>query len=250
MRFNVVFGFHAVTAVLEKSATRVQELFVNDERIDARLSEVLALAKSKGIMVKRLSHAELSKRCPEGQHQGVVAICQQAEVLSEQDIPNLLAVASKPPLILILDGITDPHNLGACMRSADATGVDFIIVPKDKAVGITPVVSKVASGAAESVPLVQVVNLVRAMEILKEAGVWLFGAAGEATESIYQHRFEDACAIVLGREGEGMRRLTKAHCDHLFRIPMMGTVESLNVSVATGVTLYEVRRQRLSSRTT
>jgi len=152
-------------------------------------------------------------------------------------------------LILILDGITDPHNLGACLRSADATGVDFVMIPKDKSASVTPVVSKVACGAAESVPLVRVTNLVRAMDILKEQGVWIYGAAGEAKCSLYQIDCTGMVAIAMGAEGEGLRRLTREHCDGLFcdglfSLPMAGSVNSLNVSVATGVSLYEVVRQR------
>lgn len=147
-------------------------------------------------------------------------------------------------LILILDGITDPHNLGACLRSADATGVDFVVIPKDKSASITPVVSKVACGAAESIPLVRVTNLARAMDILKQQGVWIFGAAGEAENLLYAMDCSGNIALVMGAEGTGLRRLTREHCDGLFSLPMMGSVESLNVSVATGVSLYEVIRQR------
>jgi 23S rRNA (guanosine2251-2'-O)-methyltransferase len=165
-------------------------------------------------------------------------------VYSEKDIVPLLNQSREAPLVLILDAVTDPHNLGACLRSADAAGVDFLIIPKDKSAQLSPLVSKVACGAAEAVPVVAATNLVRAIELLKENQVWIYGAAGEAKESIYQLDGRGPMAIVMGAEGKGLRRLTREHCDGLFALPMMGSVESLNVSVATGICLYEVLRQR------
>ena len=153
-------------------------------------------------------------------------------------------LSKKPCLILILDGVTDPHNLGACLRSADAAGVDFVVIPKDKNASVTPVVSKVACGAAESMPIVRVTNLARAMDVLKEQGVWIYGAAGEATESLYRLDCKSSIALVMGSEDKGLRHLTREQCDGLFSLPMLGTVSSLNVSVATGICLFEVVRQR------
>jgi len=160
----------------------------------------------------------------------------------------LLQNANQPPLVLILDGIQDPHNLGACFRSADAFGVNLIIAPKDKSAGITPVVSKVASGAVDTIPFVPVTNLVRVMEQLKELGLWIYGAAGEASQSLYQTDLTGSAAIVLGSEGSGMRRLTREHCDVLINIPMLGSVSSLNISVAAGIFLFEATRQRSQHR--
>ncbi len=180
-------------------------------------------------------------------HQGVVASVRPLPEYNESNIISLLEKSKKPGLILILDGVTDPHNLGACLRSADAAGVDFVLIPKDKSASITPVVSKVACGAAESIPLVRVTNLARAMELLKEHGVWIYGAAGEAQSSIYQLDCSSTIALVMGAEGEGLRRLTRERCDGLFSLPMLGSVSSLNVSVATGISLFEVVRQRVTA---
>jgi 23S rRNA (guanosine2251-2'-O)-methyltransferase len=180
----------------------------------------------------------------EANHQGVIAFCQSTESYSEDDLQALLEGLDVPPFLLILDGVQDPHNLGACFRSADAAGVHAIIAPKDKSVGLTAVVSKVASGAAEAVPFVQVTNLARTLEILKEMGIWVYGAAGEAEQTLYQADLRGPIAIVLGSEGEGLRRLTRERCDVLLKIPMHGSVSSLNVSVATGIFLFEALRQR------
>jgi 23S rRNA (guanosine2251-2'-O)-methyltransferase len=201
-------------------------------------------AQESGIPVEQLSAQKMKQRFTDFTHQGVVASASSLRDYGESDLLSLLDSSKKPALILLLDGVTDPHNLGACLRSADATGVDFVVIPKDKNASITPVVSKVACGAAESVPLVRVTNLVRAMEFLKEQGVWIYGAAGEADASIYEIDCSGSIGIVMGAEGDGLRRLTREHCDGLFALPMLGTVDSLNVSVATGVSLYEVIRQR------
>ncbi len=184
----------------------------------------------------------------EANHQGVVAFCAKTHVYSEAELKQLLQELDKPPFLLVLDGVQDPHNLGACFRSADAAGVHAIIAPKDKSVGITPVVSKVACGAAETVPFVQVTNLARTLEDLKEMGIWIYGAAGEAEKTVYQTDLAGAVAIVLGAEGDGLRRLTRDTCDGLVKIPMLGSVSSLNVSVATGILLFEVVRQRQAPR--
>ena len=187
----------------------------------------------------------MASKFPDVVHQGIVAMVTHMPVFQEKDLPQLIKGSSKPPFILILDGVTDPHNLGACLRSADAAGVDCVIIPKDKSASITPVVSKVACGAAEAIPVIRVTNLVRTMETLKDLGVWLYGAANEAEQTtLYGLDGQAPIAIVLGAEGEGLRRLTREHCDGLFAIPMLGSVSSLNVSVATGIALYEIVRQR------
>lgn len=241
-----VYGLHAVTALLSNRQRPILKLFVKQERQDSRLQELLTLATIHQIPIEKLSAQQMNQRFGEYKHQGVVASTGRLPDYNESDLPHLLASAKKPCLLLILDGVTDPHNLGACLRTADATGVDFVIIPKDKSASITPTVSKVACGAAESLPLVRVTNLVRAMESLKQAGVWIYGAAGEASDSLYQIDCQSSSiALAMGAEGDGLRRLTREHCDGLFALPMLGNVSSLNVSVATGVSLYEVLRQRL-----
>lgn len=245
MTEHYVYGVHAVSALLNNQNRRKKKLYINQDRVDNRLEELFNLANSENIPIEQLSTQKMNQRFAEFNHQGVVASAESLPNYNESDLPALLAAAKQPCLLLILDGVTDPHNLGACLRSADASGVDFVVIPKDKNASISPVVSKVACGAAESIPLVRVTNLVRAMEILKKEGVWIYGAAGEATETIYNLDFKSSVALVMGAEGEGMRRLTREHCDGLFALPMVGSVTSLNVSVATGVSLYEVVRQRL-----
>ena len=234
-----VFGLHAVCALLEKQPERVQRLCVQKERRDQKMEAMLLLAKANDIPVEQIPRQELDRMTQDANHQGVLAFCEKARVYSEQDLQHLLQKLTVPPLVLVLDGVQDPHNLGACFRSADAAGVHAIIAPKDKSVGLTPVVSKVASGATETIPFVQVTNLARALEKLKELGIWIYGAAGEAQQTIYQTDLTGPAAIVLGAEGEGLRRLTRERCDVLIKIPMFGTVSSLNVSVATGVMLFE-----------
>ncbi|KTD38493.1 tRNA/rRNA methyltransferase [Legionella nautarum] len=244
MTEHYVYGVHAVTALLANPHRPTKKLYINQERVDKRLQPILDLAASQQIPVEKLSAQQMNQRFAEFTHQGVVASAANLADYGEGDLPSLLATSKKPSLLLILDGVTDPHNLGACLRTADAAGVDFVIIPKDKNASITPVVSKVACGAAESIPLVRVTNLVRAIETIKKEGVWVYGAAGEATETLYTLDCSSSIALVVGAEGEGMRRLTREHCDGLFSLPMLGSVESLNVSVATGISLYEVIRQR------
>ncbi|CAM2844197.1 23S rRNA (guanosine(2251)-2'-O)-methyltransferase RlmB [Legionella worsleiensis] len=244
MSEQLVYGVHAVSALFANPRRVVNTLFVSQDRIDRRVQDVLDKAEQAKVRIEKLSAQKMNQRFAEFTHQGLVASVRPLPEYNESDLVSLLETCKKPGLVLILDGITDPHNLGACLRSADATGVDFVVIPKDKSASITPVVSKVACGAAESVPLVRVTNLARAMDILKEEGVWIYGAAGEAESSLYQIDCTGTVAIALGAEGEGLRRLTREHCDGLFSLPMAGTVDSLNVSVATGVSLYEVIRQR------
>ena len=244
MSENEIYGIHAVSAALANPHRKVKLLYINQERTDNRLQVLLETASVRGIAIERLSVATLNKRFPDVSHQGVVACVGKLPEYSESHLAQLLESSKSPALILILDGVTDPHNLGACLRTADAAGVDFVIIPKDKSASITPVVSKVACGAAESVPVVRVTNLARAIATLKEHGVWIYGAAGEAETSIYSLDSNASIALVMGAEGSGLRRLTRDLCDGLFFLPMLGEVSSLNVSVATGVSLYEVVRQR------
>lgn len=244
MSEQLVYGVHAVSALLTNPHRSVNKLFVSQDRIDKRLQDLLDKAHQANIPIEKVTMQKMNQRFADFAHQGVVASASALPDYGESHLRALLESSKAPGLILILDGVTDPHNLGACLRSADATGVDFVIIPKDKSASVTPVVSKVACGAAESIPLVRVTNLVRAMEVLKEQGVWIYGAAGEADNSLYQMDCKGTIAIAMGAEGEGLRRLTREHCDGLFSLPMCGTVESLNVSVATGVSLYEVIRQR------
>lgn len=243
-KFQTIFGLHAVQALLNNQSERVIRLSVSKERTDKKIDGLVSHARQQGIAVEILPRQELDRMTNEGNHQGIVAHCKAMRAYSESDLPLLLDNLDKPACVLVLDSVQDPHNLGACFRSADAAGVNLIIAPKDKAASITPIVSKVACGATESVPFVQVTNLVRALETLKELGIWIYGAAGEATQTVYQTDLTGPVAIVMGAEGEGLRRLTREHCDVLVKIPMIGTVSSLNVSVATGVLLFEVLRQR------
>lgn len=240
-------GIHAVTALLNNPHRQTKKLWFNALRQDTVFQQIIALAQAKNILVESMSVKKMEQHFPQLNHQGIVAEAAPLFPYTEKHLTELLSQCTSPPFLLILDTITDPHNLGACLRTADAAGVNFVIIPKDKSAAITPVVSKVACGAAESVPLMRVTNLVRTIEQLKEKGVWVYGAAGEATQSIYTL---DCCiplAIILGAEGDGLRRLTREHCDELFYIPMQGSVESLNVSVAAGIASYEVVRQRYSS---
>lgn len=246
MTDQYVYGVHAVFALLSNPHRKITKLYINQERVDNRAEELQALAIESSIPIERLSLSKMNQRFADFTHQGVVASASPLREYNERDLERLLEVSKTPSLILILDGVTDPHNLGACLRSADAASVDFVIIPKDNSASVTPIVSKVACGAAESVPLVKVTNLARAMSMLKQQGVWIYGASGDAAELVYHYDYKISVAMVMGAEGDGMRRLTREHCDGLFALPMLGTVSSLNVSVATGVSLYEVVRQRSS----
>lgn len=243
-----LFGLHSVLALLQNQPERITRLWVQQQRQDKKMEDLLALARKQGIAIESVSKQELDTLTQSSTHQGIVAFCKKAASYSENDIKPLLENLTVPPFVLLLDGVQDPHNLGACFRSADAAGVHAIIAPKDKSAGLTPVVSKVASGAAETVPFIQVTNLVRAMEILKDMGIWIYGAAAEAKQTLYQTNLTGPVAIVLGAEGAGLRRLTREHCDVLVNIPMYGSVSSLNVSVATGILLFEAVRQRHAKR--
>ena len=240
---KMLAGFHAVTARLRQKPDTVSEIYVDAERSDARAKELRKLAERLKVRVITVDAKRLDGMAGGVRHQGVVA---QAEPLNmPQFIEDVLEGIEEPPLLLILDGVQDPHNLGACLRVADGAGAHAVIAPKDRSVGLTTAAIKVASGAAESVPYIVVTNLARTMRDLKDKGIWLIGADDSAKESLYKAKLDGALAMVLGAEGEGLRRLTKESCDLLVSIPMFGSVDSLNVSVASGVCLYEARRRRL-----
>jgi len=238
-----LFGLHAVQAVLKTSGSKVQELRVQKGRDDQRLKKILSLAEGQAIPVTWVLRSDLDDLAG-GRHQGVAALCQGAGVQDENYLYELLKDQQVPPFLLVLDGVTDPHNLGACIRSADAAGIQAVIVPKDNSVGITPTVQKVACGAAETVPLIVVTNLSRTLKQLQEQGVWIIGTAGEAKQLVYEADLKGPIAIVMGAEEKGLRRLTRENCDLLVKLPMQGVVSSLNVSVATGICLFEALRQR------
>jgi 23S rRNA (guanosine2251-2'-O)-methyltransferase len=235
-------GFHAVVARLRADPKSVGEILVDETRHDARLADVLRLAEGAGVRVMRVPGKRLDGFYGGGRHQGIVArVAARDEQASLDEVLDRLA---EPALLLVLDGVTDPHNLGACLRVADAVGAHAVVVPKDRSAGLSPTVAKVASGATENIPFLPVTNLVRTLDALKERGVWVVGTSGDANADLYSADLPAAIAWVLGSEGEGMRRLTRERCDLLVRIPMFGQVESLNVSVAAGVCLYESRRRR------
>jgi len=240
---ELIYGLHTVTAVLE-SGGRVHALWVLDSRHDDRLTRIAALAEKAGVKIQRVPRTELDRITGGARHQGVAAQAEGAEQMDEGGLIPLLDKLEEPPFLLVLDGVQDPHNLGACLRSANAAGVHAVIAPRDRSAGLTPVARKVASGAAEATPFFQVTNLARTLRELKDRNIWFVGLAGEAEQTLYEMDLKGPIAIVMGAEGEGMRRLTKEHCDFLAKIPMGGTVESLNVSVATGVALFEALRQR------
>jgi len=242
---RVIHGFHAVTSRLRQNAGSVKEVYLDATREDRRARELVQAAESRGARVVRVDEKRLDGLTRHARHQGVAAVVDVTPLPGH--IEDVLEALQEPPLLLVLDGVTDPHNLGACLRVADAMGVHAVIAPKDRAVGITPVVSKVASGAAETVPYLSVTNLARSMRELKDRGVWLVGADERAEQDLYHARLTGPLAWVLGGEGEGMRRLTREECDELVRIPMLGSVESLNVSVSAGICLAETRRQRQSA---
>jgi len=237
-----LIGFHAVAARLRRRAEGVQAIYITAARQDRRAREIVELAQSLGIDVHAVDDARLAQLADGEVHQGVVAQV-QGELL-RQTIDEILDMLTTPPLLLLLDGVTDPHNLGACLRSADAFGVDAVIIPKDRAVGVNATVAKVASGAVETVPVITVTNLARTMRELKERGVWLVGGDAEGSQSLFDADLSGPIAWVLGGEGSGLRRLTRELCDRSISIPLMGSVASLNVSVAAGICLYATRQQR------
>ncbi len=260
-----MYGIHTVHALLKTDARQIHELRLLRGRKDRRLQTIQGLADAQDIPWLWATRKELDQLVGEGNHQGVAALCEATDVADESYLDKLIdslrdnlrddLSASSPensgqqPLLLVLDEITDPHNLGACLRTADAVGVHAVITTRDRSAGITPVVRKVASGAADSVPFIVVTNLVRTLERLKAAGIWVIGADGNTDELLYDTDVTGPIALVVGAEGKGLRRLTREACDRLVKLPMHGVVSSLNVSVATGVCLYEIRRQRAANTT-
>ncbi len=239
---KVLFGFHAVGVRLKVAPQSIVEVYFEATRRDARMRQFIERAKEAGVRLIEADGLRLSKLAGSHGHQGVAALVQPMEQAHSLD--DLLDSLQEPPLLLVLDGVTDPHNLGACLRVADGAGAHAVIAPKDHAAGINATVAKVASGAAETVPYFMVTNLARTLGELKERNILVIGTAGEADKSVYQVDMKGPTALVLGAEGPGMRQLTRKTCDELVHIPMKGAVESLNVSVASGVCLYEALRQR------
>jgi 23S rRNA (guanosine2251-2'-O)-methyltransferase len=244
MKSKMIFGFHAVTARLRHEASSVEEIYIDAERHDRRMQELIRAAKEANVRIVPADDQRLSNIVGTRRHQGVVA--KAGELSLARNLDELLDAIDGPPLLMILDGITDPHNLGACLRVADGAGAHAVIAPKDRAVGLNATAAKVASGAAETIPYITVTNLARTMRELKERDILLIGTTDDAEKSLYEADFTGPAALVMGSEGEGMRRLTRENCDVLVSIPMFGSVESLNVSVASGVCLFEARRQRIA----
>jgi 23S rRNA (guanosine2251-2'-O)-methyltransferase len=238
-----IYGVHAVEALLRHHPKRVKQLWLAEGRQDPRVQALVELAREARVSVGARDRRELDEWA-EGVHQGVVADVSPSQVWGENMLDELLDRAEGPALLLVLDGVTDPHNLGACLRTADAAGAHAVIVPKDKSATLNATVRKVACGAAEVIPLVAVTNLARTLEKLQQKGLWIVGTAGEAEQELYQQDMTGPTVLVMGAEGKGMRRLTREHCDFLVKLPMAGSVSSLNVSVATGVCLFEAVRQR------
>lgn len=241
---DLVYGIHAVRHTLLNCPQEVLELWIKKDWRARGISEIRTLALRQGLAVQEVSGATLDELVSEGVHQGVVLRRRAPRLRDESDLAVLVGKCDKPPLVLVLDGIQDPHNLGACLRTADAAGVDAVVIPVHRGVGLTGAARKAASGAAETVPLIAATNLARALRAIRDSGVWLIGTADDAKQTVFEADFTRPSAIVLGSEDRGMRRLTREHCDTLVRIPMFGSVESLNVSVVTGICLYEAIRQR------
>ncbi len=239
-----IFGFHSVMSRLRRSPSSVLELYLDEARTDPRAKDVIKLCKELSMHVMLVPSARIDKICPGRKHQGVVAKVEIAA--ASLSLPDLLDdLRERPSLLLVLDGVTDPRNLGACMRAADGAGAQAVIAPKDHACALTEMAIQTSSGAADSLPYIMVTNLGRALDDIQEAGIWCYGAADEAEKSLYEVELASSVAWVLGAEGSGMRRLTRERCDELVKIPMLGSVSSLNVSVATGVVMYETVRQRM-----
>lgn len=241
---TLITGIHAVESALKNDADNITQVWIAENKRNQRIKELINHAQKRGLIAHRSDMPQLDKLAKTRQHQGVVAEYNAPASYTEDDLLTLLDKLDSPALLLVLDGVTDPHNLGACLRTAEGAGVHAVIAPKDNAVGLTPAARKVASGAAETIPFVQVTNLVRTMEKIKKMGIWFIGTSDKSTGDLYTQNFKTPTAIVMGAEGKGLRRLTEEHCDELVSIPMAGQISSLNVSVATGVCLYEVVRQR------
>lgn len=244
MKLEPVYGLHAVITLLERSPEQIMELWLLDTRNDKRMQKVIDLANAQQIAVREADKGLMNQKTEEANHQGVIAWRKPRQNITEKHLPGILDNLTGTALILILDGVTDPHNLGACLRTADAAGAQLVLAPKDQSAPLNATVAKVACGAAEVVPYIQVTNLARTMKELQERGIWIIGTAGEADQDIYQQDLTGPVALVMGAEGSGMRRLTREKCDFLANIPMAGEVSSVNVSVATGICLFEAVRQR------
>ena len=242
MKPQIIFGFHAVGARLRTRPESVREIYVDAKRDDKRMQALQEIAKGKELRVMAVDGKRLDGMCGTTRHQGVVAMVEPTQL--PQFVDDVLEALTVPPLLLLLDGVTDPHNLGACLRVADAAGAHAVIAPKDRSVGLTAAAMKVASGAAESLPYITVTNLARTLRDLKDRDIWVVGADEGGTTTLFEATLAGPLAWVLGAEGEGLRRLTRENCDQIVSIPMFGAVESLNVSVASGVCLFEARRQR------
>ena len=245
MKSSKLFGLHSVQAALDYSPKKIHKAWVDSGRQDKRLTQAIDDLLALGIEPEKVDRKKLDRLADGSNHQGIVIEVEMPGELSESDLKTAVENLSETALFLVLDNVQDPHNLGACLRTADATGVHGVIITKDNATGITPTVCKVASGAAETVPVYQVTNLSRTLRWLKGEGLWVMGAAGDTARTVYKTDFTVPMALVVGAEGKGLRRLTKEQCDMLVSVPMLGQVDSLNLSVATGVLLYEAVRQRL-----
>lgn len=240
---STIYGVHAVESFIRFRHKQINLLYLLKSRQDKRLAGLRSLAGQFSIAISEVDKKSLEQLCGTSKHQGVVAQISGSAPVSENDLYDALENLDRPAFLLVLDGVEDPHNLGACLRVADAAGVDAVIVPKSRGCKITPVVRKVSAGAADSIAFVEVSNLARTLKQLKDLNIWVIGTAGETDETLYKTNLKGPLAIVMGNEGDGLRRLTKEHCDMLVKIPMHGYVSSLNVSVATGVVLFEARRQ-------
>ena len=245
-QIQTLIGFHAVSSALKGAAGDIEWLRVLSNSNNKRLSEIVSRASGAGIKVIKSTAAELDQLAGQQRHQGLVAGFRGSNLATEGQLDAILNAIEGPPLVLILDGVQDPHNLGACLRTAEAAGAHLVVICKDRSAGITPVVRRAASGAAETLPIIQATNLARVMRELKQRGIWLAGTSDVARDELYTTDLSGPLALVMGSEGSGLRRLTAEICDYLVSVPMAGQVESLNVSVATGVCLYEINRQRIA----
>jgi 23S rRNA (guanosine2251-2'-O)-methyltransferase len=238
---EIIYGIHAVEAALRNQPENVLQVFMQQGRNDKRIKKILDIAKNSGVSIQSISNEKLKEKCPRARHQGVLAEIRagRSGTVTLDDV-----LEKESLLLLVLDEVQDPHNIGACLRTADAIGVDAVVVSKNRSPALTPVIRNVASGAAETVPYIMVSNIARALEKIKENNVWVMGTSGDASHTIYDCKVNNRLALVMGSEGKGMRRLSREACDELVSIPMQGSVESLNISVATAVCLYEIRRQQ------
>lgn len=244
MKSSKLFGLHSVQAAIDYSPNKIMRVWIDAQRVDKRLGVIIDNLTALGIEPEKTDRKKLDRLADGNNHQGIAMEIEMPGEQCESDLKTMVENLTTTALLLVLDNVQDPHNFGACLRTADATGVQGVIITKDNATGITPTVCKVASGAAETVPVYQVTNLARTLRWLKDEGIWIMGAAGEAAQTVYQTDLTVPMAVVIGAEGKGLRRLTKENCDCLIKLPMLGQVESLNLSVATGAFLYETVRQR------